>query len=252
MHNYIASSVKLCENVSIGKFSVIEDNVSIGSNVSIGNNVTVWAGTVIGDNVQIGDGSVVGKQPKPGSTSTVKYDTMLPPLTIGNHTVIGTNAVLYAGTAIGEYCLIADLASVREKCTLGNKVVIGRGVAVENSTSIGAYTKVQTGAYITAYMEIADHVFIAPMVTFTNDNFMGRTKERFKFIKGATVRRGARVGGGSVILPGVVIDEETFVAAGALVTKNTSPRKLMLGIPAREHRDVPVKELLENQEEVGK
>lgn len=247
MTNFIDPGARLGSNVLVGHFSVVERDVTIGDNVVIGNNVTIWAGTVIGDNVQVGDGSVLGKQPKPAKTSTVKYDAAMPPLAIGSDTTIGANAVLYAGTKIGENTLIADLASVREKCSVGNFVIIGRGVAVENGTTIGDYTKIQTGAYITGHTEIGDHVFIAPMVTFTNDNFMGRTEERIKYIKGATVRRGARVGGGAVILPGVTVAEETFVAAGALVTKDTEPQKVVKGLPAKAYRDVPERELLDKK-----
>lgn len=247
--NFIDPTVISGEGLEVGFYSVIQADVKLGSNVMIGNNVTIWAGTVIGDNVQIGDGCVIGKQPKPSKTSTVKYENALPALIIGANTTIGSNAVLYAGSTIGENSLVADLASVREKCKIGNYVVIGRGVAVENGTNIGDYTKIQTGAYITAYMDIDERVFIAPMVTFTNDNFMGRTEERFKFIKGATVKRGARVGGGAVVLPGVTIAEETFVAAGALVTTDTEERKVVKGLPAKAFRDVPEKELLPRKED---
>ncbi|MDR7866269.1 MAG: DapH/DapD/GlmU-related protein [Sporomusaceae bacterium] len=245
--NYIDATVSSGTDLQVGHFSVIEKNVKLGNNVLIGNNVTIWPGTIIGDGVQIGDGSVVGKQPKPSKTSTVKYDSAMLPLVVGANTTIGTNTVLYAGSTIGENSLIADLASVREKCVIGNFVVVGRGVSVENGTQIGDYTKIQTGAYITGYMDIADHVFIAPMVTFTNDNFMGRTDERFKYIKGATIERGARIGGGAVILPGIKIAEETFIAAGALVTKDTPSHKVIKGLPAKEYRDVPPKELLRQQ-----
>jgi acetyltransferase-like isoleucine patch superfamily enzyme len=140
--------------------------------------------------------------------------------------------------------MVADLASVRENCTIGKSVLIGRGVAVENNTSIGDHTKIQTNAYITAYMVLEDHVFIAPMVTTTNDNFMGRTEKRFALKKGATIKRGARVGGNSILLPGVTIGEESFVAAGAIVTKDTPPRQVVKGIPAKPVRPVPEEELL--------
>ncbi|MDA6131249.1 N-acetyltransferase, partial [Escherichia coli] len=85
---------------------------------------------------------------------------------------------------------------------------------------------------------------IAPCVTTTNDNFMGRTEERFDKIKGAIVKKGARVGGASIILPGITIEEETFVAAGALVTKNTGAKTLVKGVPAKYVKDVDERELL--------
>lgn len=53
---------------------------------------------------------------------------------------------------------------------------------------------------------------------------MRRTEERFDKIKGLTVIKGARVGGASIIFTGIVIGEENFVAACALVTKDTEPK----------------------------
>jgi acetyltransferase-like isoleucine patch superfamily enzyme len=245
--NYIDPSAQLGKNAKIGHFSVIEKNVKLGDNVIIGNNVTICAETIIGDDAQIGDGSVIGKQPKPGKTSTVKYDNSLPPLTLQNGVTVGANAVIYSDTQIGANALVADQAFVREKCQIGDYVIIGRGVTVENNTTIGDYTKIQSGSYITAYMVIEDHVFIAPMVQTTNDNFMGRTKERFALIKGPTIKKGARIGGGAVLCPGIVIAEETFVAAGAVVTKDTQPNSVIKGVPAKMFRDVQEKEMLKNQ-----
>jgi UDP-2-acetamido-3-amino-2,3-dideoxy-glucuronate N-acetyltransferase len=66
-------------------------------------------------------------------------------------------------------------------------------------------------------------------------------------MKGPTIRRGARIGGGAIICPGVEIGEEAFVGAGAVVTKDVPPRKLVVGSPARVLRDVADDELLENQ-----
>src|SRR5204863_2938961 len=124
---------------------------------------------------------------------------------------------------------------------------IGRGVLVENDTTIGALTKIQAEAYITAYTTLEDNVFIAPCVVTTNDNFMGRTEKRHELIKGPTVRRGARVGGGAIICPGIEVGEEAFVGAGAVVTKDVPPRTVVVGTPARVLREGPPDELLENQ-----
>jgi acetyltransferase-like isoleucine patch superfamily enzyme len=106
-------------------------------------------------------------------------------------------------------------------------------------------TKIQANAYITAHSTLEDNVFIAPCVVTTNDNFMGRTEKRHELTKGATIRRGARVGGGAVLLPGIEVGEEAFVGAGAVVTKDVAPRSVVVGNPARVIRDVPDEELLE-------
>ena len=93
----------------------------------------------------------------------------------------------------------------------------------------------------------ANRVFVAPGVVTSNDNYVGRTAERFKHFKGVTVKKGARIGAGTVTLPGVVIGEDALVAAGSVVTSDVPARKIVLGTPARVWRDVPVEQLLENQ-----
>jgi acetyltransferase-like isoleucine patch superfamily enzyme len=81
-------------------------------------------------------------------------------------------------------------------------------------------------------------------VVTTNDNFMGRTERRHALMKGPTIRRGARVGGGAILCPAVEIGEEAFVGAGAVVTKDVAPRTVVVGSPARVLREVPEDELL--------
>ena len=206
----------------------------------------VYPGTVLGAGVQVLEGAVVGKQPTLSPRSTAKREP-LPPAEIGDGTIVSTGAVVFAGTRIGARVIVGDQACVRERVIVGDDVVVGRGVLVENDTTIGALTKIQADAYITAYSTLEDNVFIAPRVITTNDNFMGRTERRHDLIKGPTVRRGARVGGGAILCPGIVVGEEAFVGAGAVVTKDVAPRMLVVGNPARVLRSVSADELLENQ-----
>jgi acetyltransferase-like isoleucine patch superfamily enzyme len=147
---------------------------------------------------------------------------------------------------VGARVVLGDQSCVRERCAIGDDVVLGRGSLVENDTTIGDLTKIQADAYITAYSMLEDNVFIAPCVVTTNDNFMGRTEKRHELVKGPTIRRGARVGGGAILCPGVEIGEEAFVGAGAVVVRDVPARKLVVGNPARVLRDVNEDELLEN------
>jgi acetyltransferase-like isoleucine patch superfamily enzyme len=205
----------------------------------------VYPGTLIGEGCKILDGAVVGKQPTLSPRSTTKSE-QLSPLELGAGTIISTGAIVFAGTRIGMRGIVGDQACVRERCDIGDDVVIGRGALVENDTTIGALTKIQAMAYITAYSTIDEQVFIAPCVQTTNDNFMGRTEKRHALRKGPTIHRGARVGGGAVICPGVEIGEEAYVGAGAVVVENVPPRVVVVGNPARVLRDVPAEELLES------
>ncbi len=205
----------------------------------------VHPGTVLGEGVKVLENAVVGKQPSLSPRSTAKRDP-LPPAEIGDGTIVSTGAIVFAGTSIGARVIVGDQACIRERVEIGDDVVVGRGVLVENDTTIGALTKIQAEAYITAYTTLEDNVFIAPCVVTTNDNFMGRTERRHELIKGPTVRRGARVGGGAILCPGVVVGEEAFVGAGAVVTKDVEPRMLVVGNPARVLRSVSAEELLES------
>jgi acetyltransferase-like isoleucine patch superfamily enzyme len=206
----------------------------------------VYPGTVLGDGVKVLEYAVVGKQPSLSPRSTAKREE-LPPAEIGEGTIVSTGATVFAGTKVGARVILGDQSCVRERVVVGDDVVIGRGSLVENDTTIGAMTTIQAEAYITAYSTLEEHVFIAPCVVTTNDNLMGRTERRRALVKGPIIRRGARIGGGAVLLPGVEIGEEAFVGAGAVVTKPVEPRMLVVGNPARVMRGVPEDELLENQ-----
>ncbi len=206
---------------------------------------TVYEGTVLGDGVRVLENAVVGKQPSLGASSTAKREP-LPPARIGDGTVISTGAIVFAGSSIGANCIVGDQSCIRERVQMADDCILGRGSLIENDTTVGRGTRIQADAYITAYSTLEEDVFIAPCVVTTNDNFMGRTERRRELMKGPTIRRSARVGGGAVICPGVEIGVEAFVGAGAVVTKDVPPHKLVVGSPARIVRDVAEDELRSN------
>jgi acetyltransferase-like isoleucine patch superfamily enzyme len=205
----------------------------------------VYEGTVLGEGVRILEHAVVGKQPSLGVRSTAKREP-LPPTVIGDGTVVSTGAIVFAGSQVGARCIVGDQSCIRERVALGDDCVLGRGSLIENDTTVGAGSRIQADAYVTAYSTLEEDVFIAPCVVTTNDNFMGRTEQRKGLMRGPTIRRSARVGGGAVLCPGIEIGEEAFVGAGAVVTKNVPPRVIVVGSPARVLRDVDPAELREN------
>jgi len=248
MSNHISDKARLGENVTLGFNVIIEENVLIGSNVEIGHNVIIRENVRIGDSCKVLDGAILGKTPAVASMSaTTGAPRELPPLVIGKAVTIGAGCVIYRGAEIADMVFFGDLATVREDVKIGEGTIIGRGATVENRVTIGKKTKIETNAYITAFSTIEDYCFVAPYVAFSNDNYVGRTEERKKHFGGPVLRRGARIGVGSVLLPGVEIGEDGLVAAGSVVTKNVPPRMIVLGSPAKQWREVPDEQLIENQ-----
>jgi acetyltransferase-like isoleucine patch superfamily enzyme len=209
----------------------------------IAETAVVYPGVELGDDVFVGDYAVVGKQPVLGPRSTAARTELLPSV-VADGVRILAGAIVFAGTRLGEGAIVGDQACVRERCDLAAEVVVGRGAFVENDVVVGARTKIQANAYVTAYSLLEEDVFIAPCAVTTNDNYMGRTERRHKARKGPTIRRGARIGGGAVLLPGVEIGEEAFVGAGAVVLRDVPPRAVVVGNPARHIREVHEDELL--------
>lgn len=247
-HSIVAPGATIGEGTTLGHFCVIGDGVRIGAGCRIGHHVVLHEGTSIGDDVRIDDHTTIGKQPMRAPNSAVTRDTRQPPARIGNRCLVGASVVIYAGCTLGEKVLVADLASIREEVTIGDFTIVGRGVAIENRCNVGRYCKLETNVYLTAYSTVEDRVFIAPGVLTSNDNYMGRTQERFKHFKGVTVRRGGRLGVGAVVLPGKEIAPDAVVAAGALLTKDAEAEVIHAGIPARPLRPVPPEQLLRNNE----
>jgi UDP-2-acetamido-3-amino-2,3-dideoxy-glucuronate N-acetyltransferase len=223
---------------------VLSSSATVGRDVVFGAHVVVHDDVVLGDGVVIEDGAILGKRPAFGPRSSNAGSPPPPPLVIEDGARIGAQAIVFAGAHIGVGSIVADQAYVRERSRLGAGSVVGRATAVDNDVVIGTGVRLQSNVYITAFSVLEDDVFVGPCAMTTNDDTMGRLRPG-EAMRGATLRRACRVGGGAVLVPGVEVGEEAFVAAGAVVTNDVAPRALVMGVPARAVRRVADDDLLE-------
>ncbi|MFX1300532.1 MAG: DapH/DapD/GlmU-related protein [Promethearchaeota archaeon] len=155
---------------------------------------------------------------------------------IGNHCIIRTESVIYAGSQIGNNVRMGHNTLIREKVTIGDNTLVGTGVVIDGNTSVGKNVSIQTNVYIPWQTMIEDHVFLGPNSILTNDKYVMRKDYE---LKGPILRRGVSVGAGAVILPAIEIGSEAVIGAGAVVTKDVPPKAIVYGVPGRIHSSVP-------------
>jgi acetyltransferase-like isoleucine patch superfamily enzyme len=186
---------------------------------------------VAGDAV-LGDGAVVGKPPKLAPTSSLASGGPPPPARVGAGCVVGAGAVVLAGAVLEAGARVEERAFVREGAVVGERAVVGPRAAVDPRVVLGADVSVGAGAYVTAGTRAEAGVVIGPNVVTTNDDTMSRHAPDYE-LRGATLRRGCRIGAGSVLVPGVEVGEDAIVDAGSVVTRDVAPGERVGGTPAK-------------------
>jgi acetyltransferase-like isoleucine patch superfamily enzyme len=187
--------------------------------------VRVEPGVVLGDGCDLQAPCVIGKAPRGHESGDLE-------LAIGRDGVVRPFSTLYAGSTMGERLQVGQGASIREDNTLGDDVSIGTNAVLEFGNRIGDRVRIHSGCFL-EMVTIEEDVFVGPNVVFTDDPHpMGCP--RYKECKGgATVRRLARIGANSTVLPGVVIGENALVGAGSVVVSDVEAGAVVVGNPAR-------------------
>lgn len=138
---------------------------------------------------------------------------------------------------LGENTRIWQFTVVLKGAAIGSEVNICAQCFIENDVKIGDRVTIKNGVQIWDGIELEDDVFIGPNVTFTNDKYP-RSKQYPESFPKTLVKRGASIGGGAVILPGLTIGAGALVAAGSVVTKSVPDKVLVMGNPARIIREM--------------
>jgi len=226
----------------------IAENVIIGQNVSIGSNVEIKAGTIIENNVTIEDNSIIdynvilrndvhiGKNTYIGTgcilgeylMDQIYSKSVSHPVKIGHDSLVRSNTIIYGDNIIGNHFKTGHRVTIREKSIIGNNVSIGTLSDIQGYCTIGNYVRMHSNVHIGQKSIIEDFVWIFPYVVLTNDPTPPSNE-----LKGVTLRSFAVISTGSIILPGVEVEGDSLVAAGAIVTKDVHKGEVVGGNPAK-------------------
>jgi UDP-2-acetamido-3-amino-2,3-dideoxy-glucuronate N-acetyltransferase len=97
---------------------------------------------------------------------------------------------------------------------------------------LGDRVTVKCGVQLWDGVRIEDDVFIGPNATFTNDAFPRSRQHPEKFLN-TVIKRGASIGANATVLPGITIEENVMIGAGAVVTHNVPRNAIVAGNPGR-------------------
>ena len=190
-------------------------------------NNKIYKNVKLGKNIKIYSPVIIGFPPRGEKGLAV---------IIGNNAIIRPFTVIYAGVSIGDNFRCGQGVLIRENNIIGNNVSVGTNTALEPGNKIGNNVRIHTGCFL-ENVNIEDNVFVGPCVVFTDDPHppCPRYKE---CVLGASVNKNVKIGAHSTILPGVVIQENSLIGAGSVVTKNTPKNSVVIGNPARVLKDI--------------
>jgi UDP-2-acetamido-3-amino-2,3-dideoxy-glucuronate N-acetyltransferase len=113
---------------------------------------------------------------------------------------------------------------------IGKGTIIHSQVWIGRNVIIGKNVKIQAGVFLPDGVRLEDNVFIGPGVIMTNDKY---PPSHGKHWQETLVKKGASIGAGAIILPGLVIGENAKVGAGAVITKSVPAGETWVGNPAK-------------------
>lgn len=147
-------------------------------------------------------------------------------MTIDARAVVHPDAVIGPGTRVWQFAVVLAGARIGRDCNLNAHTL------VEGEAILGDRVTLKSGVYVWNGVILEDDVFCGPNATFTNDRHP-RSRQVPTTWARTVVERGASIGAGAVLLPGIRIGREAMIGAGAVVTRNVPPGQTWAGNPAR-------------------
>ena len=142
-------------------------------------------------------------------------------------------AIVDDGAIIGSNTRLWHWVHVCKNSVIGENCSLGQGVYVGNDVLIGNGCKIQNNVSVYDAVTLENDVFCGPSMVFTNVHNPRASIERKNEYRRTLVKKGSTIGANATIVCGVTLGEYSFIAAGAVITKDVEPYSLMAGVPAR-------------------
>ncbi|MDX9992320.1 MAG: acyltransferase [Anaerolineales bacterium] len=184
----------------------------------------VFPAVYLGENSSIGLFIILGEPPRgvaPGELETH----------IGTGAIIRSHTVIYAGNKIGINFQTGHGVMIRESNNIGDNVSIGTHSVIEHHVEIKNRVRIHTNVFVPEFSILEDDAWIGPNVVLTNARYPHSASAKNN-LQGPIVKRNAKIGANSTILPGITIGVSAFVGAGSVVTKDVPDGAVVAGNPA--------------------
>lgn len=129
-------------------------------------------------------------------------------------------------TNVWQFCVILPKARIGENCNICSHCLIENGAVIGNNVTIKCGVQVWDG------ITLEDDVMVGSNVTFTNDKYPKSRNREWELFP-TRVCKGASIGAGSTILPGLTIGEGAMIGAGSVVTQDIPAGEMWVGNPAK-------------------
>jgi acetyltransferase-like isoleucine patch superfamily enzyme len=179
-------------------------------------------------NAELGEGTII----EDGATVGHPYSKTGGITKLGKNSIVRKGSIIYADVEFGDYFQTGHNAVVRAEVKGGHHCTAFHNVVIEGRITLGTGVRLMAGVYLPTTTTIGNDVFIGPGTTFLNDRLASRYTE-MPPVDGPTVEDDVVIGGGCTILPGIRIGRGSFIAAGALVTKDIPPESFVIGHPCQ-------------------
>jgi acetyltransferase-like isoleucine patch superfamily enzyme len=185
----------------------------------------IFASVSLGLNAIIEDYCVIGVPPRGKEEGELKT-------VIGDDAYLRSHTVIYAGNTIGKNFQTGNKVNVRELNEIGDSVSVGTLSVIEHHVTIGNNVRIHSQAFIPEYSVIEDGAWLGPNVVLTNAKYPLSPGVKDN-LKGPIVKKGAKIGANSTVLPGIVIGANALIGAGSVVVQDVPDNAVVVGNPAR-------------------